>query len=94
MLFQGIAWIDQSDFSIVRLRTDLLAPQPRISLDRQTANILFGPVHIATLDSTLWLPQTVRVEMEGRGQLFQEQHKYSRYWLYQAKSKIIALPAN
>jgi hypothetical protein len=94
MLLQGIAWIDQSDFSIVRLRTDLLAPQPKISLERQTANILFGPVHIATLDSTLWLPQTVRVEMEAKGQFLQEQHKYSRYRLYQAKSKIIGLPAN
>ena len=51
MLLQGITWIDQADFRIVRLRTDLLAPQPEISLERQTAYILFGPVHIATLDS-------------------------------------------
>jgi hypothetical protein len=94
MLLQGITWIDQSDFSIVRLRTDLLAPQPEISLERQTAFILFGPVHIATLDATLWLPQSVRVEMEAKGQLCEEQHKYSKYRLYQAKSKIIAFPAN
>ena len=43
MLLQGIAWIDQSDFRIVRLRTDLLAPQPEIQVQRQTASILFGP---------------------------------------------------
>ena len=92
MLLQGITWIDQADFRIVRLRTDLLAPQPEISLERQTAYILFGPVHIATLDSTLWLPQSVRVEMEAKGQLFQERHKYSKYRLYQAKSKIIGFP--
>jgi hypothetical protein len=92
MFLQGVAWIDQSDFSIVRLRTDLLAPQPEVSIQRQTASILFGPVHIPTVDLTLWLPQVVHVEMESRGQLFQEQHKYSKYRLYQAKSKIILSP--
>jgi hypothetical protein len=94
MIFQGIAWIDQSDFRIVRLRTDLLAPQPEISIQRQTANILFGPVPIPTLDFTLWLPQVVHVEMETRGQILQEQHKYSKYRLYKAKSKIVLSPNN
>ncbi|MFZ0815067.1 MAG: hypothetical protein WAM78_06085 [Candidatus Sulfotelmatobacter sp.] len=92
MFLQGVAWIDQSDFRIVRLRTDLLAPQPEVLIQRQTASILFGPVHIPTVDLTLWLPQVVHVEMESRGQLFQEQHKYSKYRLYQAKSKIILSP--
>lgn len=92
MFLQGVAWIDQSDFSIVRLRTDLLAPQPEVSIQRQTASILFGPVRIPTLDLTLWLPHVVRVEMEARGQLLQEQHKYSKYRLYQVKSKIIPPP--
>ena len=94
MLLQGIAWVDQSDFRIVRLRTDLLAPQPEIQVRKQTANILFGPVRIAQLDSELWLPQAVNLEMEARGQFFQEQHKYSKYRLYQAKSRIILSPDN
>lgn len=92
MLLQGIAWIDQSDFRIVRLRTDLLAPQPKINFQKQMSSILFGPVRIAVLDSELWLPQSVDVEMEADGQYLQEQHQYSRYRLYQAKSKIILLP--
>ena len=94
MLLQGIAWVDQSDFRIVRLRTDLLAPQPEIQVQKQTANILFGPVRIAQLDSELWLPQAVNLEMEARGQFFQEQHKYSKYRLYQAKSRIVLSPDN
>lgn len=94
MLLQGIAWIDQSDFRIVRLRTDLLAPQPEIQVQKQTANILFGPAHIAGLDLELWLPQAVHVEMEARGQFFQEQHKYSKYRLYQVKSKIVMSPSH
>jgi hypothetical protein len=94
MLLQGIAWVDQSDFRIVRLRTDLLAPQPEIQVRKQTANILFGPVHIAQFDSELWLPQAVNLEMEARGQFFQEQHKYSKYRLYRAKSRIVLSPDN
>lgn len=89
MFLQGIAWIDQSDFRIIRLRTDVLAPQPQILLQRETANILFGPVRIPTLDLTLWLPQAVHAEMEARGQIVQEHHKYSKYRLYKAKSKMV-----
>jgi hypothetical protein len=92
MFLQGVAWIDQTDFSIVRLRTDLLAPPPEFPIQRQTASIWLGPVHISTLDLTLWLPQIVRVEMESKGQFFQEQHRYSKYRLYLAKSKIIVPP--
>lgn len=94
MLLQGIAWIDQSDFRIVRLRTDLLAPQPEILVQRETANILFGAVKIPTLDLMLWLPQAVHVEMEARGQIVQEQHKYSKYRLYKARSKMVLSPKN
>jgi hypothetical protein len=92
MLLQGIAWIDQSDFRIVRLRTDLLAPQPEIRVEKQTANILFGPVHIVELATELWLPKAVNLEMETRGQSFHEEHKYSRYRLYRSKSRIILSP--
>jgi hypothetical protein len=94
MLLQGIAWIDQADFRIVRLRTDLLAPLPEFSIQKQTANILFGAVRIAEINSELWLPQVVHVEMESRGQVFEEQHKYSKYRLYKAKSKIILYPGS
>jgi len=92
MFLQGVAWIDQTDFSVVRLRIDLLAPPPEFPIQRQTASIRFGPVHIPALDLTLWLPQVVRVEMESRGRFFQEQHKYSKYRLYRARSRIILPP--
>jgi hypothetical protein len=94
MLLQGIAWVDQSDFRIVRLRTDLLAPRPEILFQRQTVNILFGPVQVPKLGLTLWLPQAVHAEMEARGQIVQEEHKYSKYRLYQTNSKIILAPGH
>jgi hypothetical protein len=92
MLLQGIAWIDQSDFRIVRLRTDLLAPLPLILVEKQTANILFGPVHIADLATEFWLPKAVNLQMEVGGQVVREEHNYSKYRLYQAKSRIILSP--
>jgi hypothetical protein len=92
MFLQGIAWVDQSDFRIVRLRTDLLAPLPLILVEKQTANILFGPVHIADLAAELWLPKAVHLQMEVRGQVVREEHNYSKYRLFQAKSKIILSP--
>ena len=94
MLLQGIAWIDQSDFRIVRLRTDLLAPLPLILVEKQTANILFGPVHIAELATELWLPKAVNLQMEVRGQVVREEHNYSKYRLYQAKSRIVLSPGD
>jgi hypothetical protein len=90
MLLQGVAWIDQSDFRIIRLRTDLLAPQPQVEFQEQTSNIGFGPVKLA--DTELWLPEAVDVEMEADGQYLQEQHQYSNYRLYQAKSRIVLSP--
>lgn len=94
MLLQGVAWIDRTDFRIVRLRTDLLAPQPQIGFQEQTSNIQFGAVRIAVLDSELWLPQEVDVVMQANGQFLREHHRYSKYRLYQAKSKIIFSPNN
>jgi hypothetical protein len=94
MLLQGVAWIDQSDFRIVRLRTDLLAPLPLILLEKQTANIVFGAVRIASLDAELWLPKSVALQMDVRGQMVREEHRYSKYRLYQAKSRIVLSPGN
>ena len=89
MLLQGIAWVDEEDFLIRRLRTDILAPQPEIDLKEQSVNIRFGKVHIAEINLELWLPQEVEAELEARGTFVQEKHRYSRYRLYSAKSKII-----
>jgi hypothetical protein len=92
MLLQGIAWIDPSDFRIVRLRTDLLAPLPLILVETETANVRFGPVHIADLGMELWLPKTVNLQMKVRGQVVREEHNYSKYGLYKAKSRVILSP--
>ncbi|SPF33008.1 Poly(3-hydroxybutyrate) depolymerase (modular protein) [Candidatus Sulfotelmatobacter kueseliae] len=89
MLFQGIAWIDESDFRIVRLRKDLLTPRPDIYLRTFTSEILFSEVSVPKAAETLWLPQEVKVTWDFKGQVVQETHRYSNPHLYQSKAKII-----
>jgi hypothetical protein len=84
VLLQGVAWVDQSDFRIVRLRTDLLAPLPDRQFLKQTAKIVFGPVDLTEPSLQLWLPRRVDFEMEAHGQFFHEDYKYFDYRLYKA----------
>jgi hypothetical protein len=89
MLSQGIAWIDQADFRILRLRTDLLAPQPQMGLYRLAAMIQFGPVRIEKIEAQLWLPLEVKVSVEANGRKVQEWHRYKKFRLYKAEAKIL-----
>ncbi len=89
ILFQGIAWVDQEDFRILQLRTDILAPQLEVGLQKQTAMILFGPVDISQLNLKLWLPVGVDVSVENAGLNFEEQHAYSKYRMYHATIRLL-----
>jgi predicted esterase len=91
VLFQGIAWIDDSDFRIVRLRTDLLAPRPDIYLRILTREVVFSEVRILGNEAVdpLWLPQEVTVRWDFKGQVVRQIHRYSSFHLYRAKSKIV-----
>jgi hypothetical protein len=87
IFYQGIAWVEESSFRIVHLRTDLLAPLRAVHLQRLTAEIYFGETKVAQTDP-LWLPQTVVVTADVNGRVFQEQHLYSDYRTYVVKTKI------
>jgi hypothetical protein len=89
ILFQGVAWVDQEDFRIIQLRTDVLAPRQEAGLQKETAKILFGPVDISRLNLELWLPMGVDVRVEANGLAVQEQHAYSNYRLYHATSRML-----
>ena len=92
ILYQGIAWVDESDSRIVRLRTDLLAPLVDVHLRRLTAEIHFGSVRLEDGGSPLWLPHEVQVTSDVNGQIFEERHVYSAYRAYSVQSKIVLTP--
>lgn len=86
---QGIVWVDSTDFRIVRMREDLLAPRPDVGLKKFTTTIRFGEVNIAKAASSLWLPQEVVIDWEFQGETVQRRHRYSKYRLYGATTKIL-----
>ena len=92
IFFQGVAWVDPSDFRIIRLRTDLLLPVPEVSLSRLTAEIRFMEARIAEVATPLSLPREVVVTTEVRGLTLRDNHKYSDYRLFRAHSKIVLNP--
>lgn len=92
MYFQGVAWVDASDFRILRLRTDLLTPLPEVFLHRLTAEIQFGLTRIESVASPVPLPHEVMLTSTVGGSTVQELHKYSGYRLFRAKSKILLPP--
>jgi hypothetical protein len=89
LLYQGIAWIDETTFSIVRLRTDLLAPLPAIHLERFSSDLRFEKIDITGLNLSLWLPWQVELIWTQAGQLSGELHVYTKYSLFHATVRIL-----
>ncbi|MGA8489314.1 MAG: hypothetical protein WB711_02765 [Terriglobales bacterium] len=92
LYYQGIAWVDESDFRIVHLRTDLLGPLKDVPLQELTAEVDFAETKVAQTASSLWLPHKVIVTPKISGQVFEEEHLYSDYRIYQVESKIVLAP--
>jgi Flp pilus assembly protein TadD len=82
VLFQGLAWIDADTYKIVRLRTDLLKPESKIRLQRQTTEITYDPVQFKQMASAVWLPSEVAVTVQWAGKTFRNLHKYSDFKLF------------
>jgi VWFA-related protein len=86
---QGVVWIDQSSFEVVRLRTDLLSPMPSVNLEHLTTELHFSSVHIHGFDAALWLPSEVLIRTLRSDSIFEELHHYSRYRYFHAESKLL-----
>lgn len=82
VLFQGLAWIDADTYKIVRLRTDLLKPESKIRLQRQTTEITYDPVEFKQVASAIWLPSEVAVTVQWAGKTYRNMHKYSGFKLF------------
>jgi len=87
---QGVAWIDPSEFTILRLRLDPLSVPAALALRGFTVDIQFAQAAVADLPSLLWLPTQVTVTTDLAGSSTHETHKYSNYRLFRTRSKIVA----
>jgi len=88
LLTQGVAWIDAANNQIVRMRTDLRAPEPEIRLDAQTTRIKFAEVRFKGRSPGLWLPRDVEVETRCYGIMFRNTHSYSQFKLFSVQTKV------
>ncbi len=99
MLMQGIAWVDKSNFQIIRMRTDLLAPRPELALESQTTEVIFSKVQLLDVITPLWLPSEVKVnvkfrELDVEARRFDELsyrnvHHYSDYRRYRVSVHMV-----
>ena len=99
MLMQGIAWVDKSNFQIIRMRTDLLAPRPEIALDAQTTEVTLSKVQLQDVATPLWLPSEVKVDLKfkmaepGRDKFYEttyrNEHRYTDYRRYRVAVKMV-----
>jgi hypothetical protein len=88
MLTQGILWVDKSNFQILRMRSDLLAPNREIRLDQLTTDVTLGEVRLQDVPSPLWLPSDADVYIEIGGQKYRNMHRYQDYRRYRVSVKI------
>jgi hypothetical protein len=88
MLTQGILWVDKQNFQIIRLRSDLLAPNKEIGLDQLTTEVKFAEMSLQDVPKPLWLPSDVDVFMEIGNQKYHNVHRYTNYRRYRVSVKI------
>ena len=88
MLTQGILWVDKNGFQIIRMRSDLLAPNKEIRLDQLTTEVTFGEVQLQDVPNLLWLPSHVEVYIEIGDQKFRNLHLYTNYRRYRVSAKM------
>jgi hypothetical protein len=88
ILVQGIAWVDQDSFQVIRIRTDLLAPRNDIGLTQQTTDLTLSEVKLPDLATPLWLPRDVNVYSVFKGRTFRNKHRYADYQRFRVSIKI------
>jgi len=82
VLHQGVAWINPADSRIVRLRTDLLQPLPKVRLQRETTEIHYSQVRFKDIPTPVSLPAQVIVTVQWKGKTFRNVHQYTDFRLF------------
>jgi len=90
MLEQGILWVDKHGHQILRMRSDLLAPNAEIGLDQLTTETIFGEVRLQDAPNSSWLPSDVTVLMQINKKKYRNEHHYTNYRRYRVSVKIVA----
>ncbi|HEY6290631.1 MAG TPA: hypothetical protein VI455_03590 [Terriglobia bacterium] len=83
ILVQGLAWIDERSFHILKVETWLLAPRNDIGLESENTTVNYLPTSPAGLADALWLPNEVTVLVHYHNVFIRNTHRYSGFRLFQ-----------
>lgn len=79
---KGRAWIDATNYQVVRLQTDVREPLKVAGLYAQHTDIEYGPVRFRKDNLDLWLPIRAEIYMQTRGHRIHRRHAFSSYVLF------------
>jgi hypothetical protein len=88
-VLQGVAWIDEATYRIVRMQTDLLHPLTGVHVDQLRSILNYAEVKIPQNGLLLWLPSDVEIAWRSENQGASERHRYSNYRLFGATARIL-----
>ena len=80
--FKGRAWISATDYQVLRLQTELVAPLPQIRLQLEYFDVSYAPVEFANHQFRLWLPASASMQIDYRGHHYQRVHTFSHFQLF------------
>lgn len=84
---QGLIWVDDASFEIIRLKTDLLNPVPALKLKAETTDIAFQEVQFKTAPQKFWLPHDVTVTLDWSGHHLRNHHEYTDFVVFDVEEK-------
>jgi hypothetical protein len=86
LLVQGIVWVDTSNFQILQMRTDLLAPEMLLGKDEREDKlqtlVTFSEVQPSGIPTAMWLPSEAQVHAEIEYSSYRNVHRFTNYQSY------------
>lgn len=79
---KGRAWISTSNYQLLRLERDLMAPVPEIKLQFEHSDIVYAPVEFKNHRFSLWLPKNASMDIGYRGHHYHRVHSFSHFELF------------
>jgi len=78
--------VDPDSYQILRIYTNMLAPERPVTLRKTTTDIMYGRVQFDNSSREFFLPQEIRIDWELPYCKCTNRHEYSDYHLFSVES--------
>ena len=79
---KGRIWVSSTNFSVLRVETDLREPIQDLQATRDHLIVNYGPVEFGAGSQALWLPWTADMFTEFHGKRHRYKHSLTNYFLF------------